>query len=131
MSILELKLISPNKEYFNGEVEMVVIPGEEGDFSALKEHAPLVTYLRPGKIQIYQKEKLELEFFAGSGFVKIINNNCLILVDYIKNIKEIDKKKTEKQIHDINQRIKLEVNNTLLDKLLVKKRILEEEYLIS
>ena len=73
MSNLELKLISPNKEYFNGEVEMVVIPGEEGDFSALKEHAPLVTYLRPGKIQIYQKEKIELEFFAGSGFVKILN----------------------------------------------------------
>ena len=124
---LELKLISPEKEYYSGKTEMVVIPAEEGDFSAMKDHAPLVTFLRPGKIEIYNKEKVEKIFFVGSGFVKVAENLCLILVDYIKEPYQIDKNILQKELKTIDQSINSTKDATLLDKLLLKKKILEEE----
>ena len=52
MSELKLQLVSPDQDYFVGNVDMVVIPGEDGDFSVLAEHAPIIIYLRPGKLTI-------------------------------------------------------------------------------
>ena len=57
MNTISLQLVSPDKEHFIGSTEMVVLPGEEGDFSVLPDHAPIITYLRPGEIKIIlQKE---------------------------------------------------------------------------
>jgi len=128
---LELKLISPDKEYYNGPANMVVIPGEEGDFSAMKDHAPIVTYLRPGKLEIFNNEADNISFFVGSGFVKVLDNRCLILVDYIKEIAEIDKKILDKEIEDIENKIEKEKDKTLLKKLILKKKILQEQHLIG
>ena len=71
---------------------MVVLPGEEGDFSVLSEHAPIITYLRPGKITIIEEKNKEHIYFVGSGFVKVENNNCQVLVDYIKKSNDFDLK---------------------------------------
>ncbi len=131
MENLELKLISPDKEYYNGPANMVVIPGEEGDFSAMKDHAPIVTYLRPGKLEIFNNEADNISFFVGSGFVKVLDNRCLILVDYIKEIAEIDKKILDKEIEDIENKIEKEKDKTLLKKLILKKKILQEQHLIG
>ena len=131
MTELELKLISPEREYYSGTAEMVVVPAEEGDFAAMKDHSPLVTFLRPGKIEIYNKQKVEKIFFVGSGFVKVAENLCLILVDYIKEPNQIDKNILKKELKTIDESINNAKDSTLLDKLLLKKKILEEEYQIS
>lgn len=130
MNNLELKLISPDKEYYNGNVDMVVIPGEEGDFSAMKEHAPIITFLRPGMIEVFNEDKLESSYFVGGGFVKILDNKCLVLVDYIKSKSDLDKKETEQEINIINEKIEHEKNVNLLEKLKLKKKILQEEHQI-
>ena len=90
MNNLSLQLISPDKEYFAGIVEMVVLPGENGDFSVLPDHAPIITYLRPGKISIIVERGKELSYFVASGFVKVDNNNCHVLVDYIKSESDLN-----------------------------------------
>ena len=56
MSDLSLQLVSPDKDYFVGKIDMVVIPGEDGDFSVLTEHAPIITFLRPGKLTIMEEK---------------------------------------------------------------------------
>ena len=81
---LSLQLVSPNQDFFEGIIDMVVLPGEDGDFSVLPEHAPIITYLRPGKITIIEEKNKEHIYFVGSGFVKVEKNNCQVLVDYIK-----------------------------------------------
>ena len=60
MSTFSLQLVSPEKEYFSGSTEMVVLPGEEGDFSVLPDHAPIITYLRPGRMTIKSEKGEEL-----------------------------------------------------------------------
>ena len=126
MSNLSLQVVSPDKDYFLGTIDMVVIPGEDGDFSVLPEHAPIITYLRPGKLTIMEDHK-EHTYFVGSGFVKVENNNCQILVDYIKNSSDFDITASKKQLSQLLSEIENESNETKMQSLLEMKEILEEE----
>ena len=122
-----LKLISPEKDYYNGLVSMVVLPGEDGDFAAMHEHSPLITYLRPGKIDIFEKQEISISFFVASGFVKVENDSCLVMVDYIKNIKGLEKKNIEADIARIQEKIEKEANELSRIKLTDKIKILEAQ----
>ena len=57
MQNMDVSIISPEEEIYKGYAEMVVIPGEDGDFAAMYQHAPLITYLRPGKLEVIEGEK--------------------------------------------------------------------------
>ena len=77
---------------------MVVLPGEEGDFSVLVDHAPIITYLRPGRITIKSEKGKQLTYFVASGFVKINENNCQVLVDYVNKKSDLDVEVIKEQI---------------------------------
>ena len=68
----------------------------------LKDHIPLITFLRPGKIKIKDKNE---EFFVEEGIVEFANNNLLILSSTAKNISEIDKGSIEAHITDAQKRM--------------------------
>ena len=127
MSELKLQLVSPDQDYFVGNIDMVVIPGEDGDFSVLAEHAPIITYLRPGKLTIIEEKNKEHSYFVGSGFVQVENNNCKVLVDYIKKSSDFDIGVSKKELSDLLTTIENENNESTLKGLLEKKEILEEE----
>ena len=127
MSNLSLQLVSPDNEYFVGTIDMVVLPGEDGDFSVLSEHAPIITYLRPGKITIIEEQGKEHIYFVGSGFVKVESNNCQVLVDYIKISNDLDITKSKKELSELLLEIEDKTNDSVLESLLEKKEILEEE----
>ena len=59
MQNINVNIISPEEEIYKGSVEMIIIPGEDGDLAAMYEHAPLITYLRPGKLDVIEEEKKE------------------------------------------------------------------------
>tara|TARA_B100000700_G_C14984072_1_gene827881 strand:- start:1063 stop:1470 length:408 start_codon:yes stop_codon:yes gene_type:complete len=124
---LSLQLISPDKEYFAGIVEMVVLPGENGDFSVLPDHAPIITYLRPGKISIIVERGKELSYFVASGFVKVDNNNCHVLVDYIKSESDLNESDLKKELASIFEKIENEKDQEVIKRLMERKIILEEE----
>lgn len=63
-------LVSPEKVLAQLEVEMVVVPGEEGDFGVLAEHAPILSLLRPGIIQVYDGNTVIERFFVEGGFAE-------------------------------------------------------------
>ena len=115
---LQTQIISPDDEIYNGDTEMVVLPGEEGDFAAMYEHAPLITFLRPGKVEVISKdEKDKIGFFVSGGFVKIQNNNCTVMVDYIKNTTDIDVKENEKKITELLLKFEKEEDQSIKDNL--------------
>ena len=117
MTDFGLKLISPEEEHFDGIVDMVVLPGEEGDFAAMPEHSPIITYLRPGKIDIFEKDSITVSYFVGSGFVKVDQGSCLVMVDYIKNIDQLKKKNIELELAETLENADKEGNKILKDKL--------------
>ena len=126
--LIKTQIISPDKEIYNGSSEMVVLPGEEGDFAAMYEHAPIITFLRPGKIEVFSKvDKEKLDYFVSGGFVKVQNNNCIVMVDYIKKINEINVKDNDKKISDLLIKLDKENNSVNKDKIMLEVEILKSE----
>ena len=69
--LLKTQIISPDNEVYDGESNMVVLPGEDGDFAAMFEHAPIITFLRPGKVEVFLKEEKEkIVFFCSRRICK-------------------------------------------------------------
>ena len=124
---METKIISPENEIYNGRADIVVVPGEEGDFGAMIEHAPLITYLRPGKLEVIENDKSKKVFFVDGGFAKVSDNRCIIMVDYIKNIDDIDKKANNQRISILKGKITESINDIDKRTILEQIRVLETE----
>ena len=73
-----LEIISPDQTLFNSEVRETVIPAYEGAMTILKDHISLITFLRPGFIEVVSNNKVE-KFYIEDGTVEFFNNNLLIL----------------------------------------------------
>ena len=127
-AFLKTQIISPDNEIYDGDTEMVVLPGEDGDFAAMYEHAPIITFLRPGKLEIFSKEEKErIDFFVSGGFVKIQNNNCLVMVDYIRKSSDIDVKENEKKISELLSKLEKTEDQIMRDNLIIDIDLIRSE----
>ena len=126
--LLKTQIISPDDDIYDGDTDMVVLPGEEGDFAAMYEHAPIITFLRPGKVEVFSKEEKEkISFFVAGGFVKIQNNNCLVMVDYIRKRSEIDVKENEKKISELLSKLEKTEDQIIRDNLIMDIDLIRSE----
>ncbi len=82
------ELITPNKNLISGEFDMVVVPGEEGDFGVLPHHSNLISQIRPGILNIYKNDKIDKSFFLYSGFAEVSNNKLIVLSETAFDINE-------------------------------------------
>ena len=85
-----IEIISPDKSILKMETSEVVIPSFEGEMGILKDHIPLITFLRPGLINI--KADNEQKFFVEEGTVEFSNNNLLILTSTAVEVTKMSKK---------------------------------------
>ena len=83
-----VEIITPDKIMLKSEVEEVTIPSYEGQMGILKNHIPIITFLRPGLIII--KSAVEKKFYVEEGTVEFSNNNLLILTSTVKDLKNLD-----------------------------------------
>jgi F-type H+-transporting ATPase subunit epsilon len=77
---LTLKLITPEKKVFEGDVESIKCPGIDGLFGVLSGHAPMVSALGEGKL-VYASEGKETEVKISGGFLEVSNNVCSVMAD--------------------------------------------------
>ena len=87
----KIEIISPEKVIFSGETKMTVLPSYEGDMAILKNHISIITFLRPGIIQIKKKEGEADDFFVQDGTVEFFNNVLVLLSASAENIKDLSK----------------------------------------
>ena len=85
-----IEIIRPDKSILNSETTEVTIPSYEGEMGILKDHIPLITFLRPGLI-IVKNNSDEKFFFTEDGIVEFANNNLLILSSTTKNLNSLEK----------------------------------------
>ena len=102
-----VEIITPDKIIFKSEVNEVTIPSYEGQMGILKDHIPLITFLRPGFVLVKGQE--EVKYYVEEGTVEFSNNNLLILTSTAKNLKNFNKDSindlimgAEKKIQDVN-----------------------------
>ena len=98
---IKIEIISPDKSIFSGKSEEAILPCFEGQVTILRDHIPLITFLRPGFIEIGKNEK----FYVEDGTVEFIENNLLILSTSAQSLKNISKEKKNIMLEEAQKKI--------------------------
>ena len=104
MATLLLEIVTPETKTFSGEVDMVVLPGVEGELGILPMHVPLMTRLLPGEVRILQGGK-QTELVVGTGFVEVSQTHVSILTDMAMADTEIDEAAAEEAVKRAEARV--------------------------
>jgi len=117
---IAVEIITPDKTILKSEADEVIIPSYEGLMGILKDHIPLITFLRPGLIVI--KNQKEENYYVQEGVVEFSNNNLLILTSTVKNLKDFDKTSINNLIEDEEKKLK-DINATDKEKYVASYKI--------
>jgi F-type H+-transporting ATPase subunit epsilon len=94
------ELVSPERLLLSEEVDMVEVPGEEGDFGVLVRHAPLISTLRPGVIKVHDGGSVTQRIFVAGGFAEVTPQRCTVLAEEAVEVGEIDRAAAEQRLSD-------------------------------
>ena len=97
---VEFELVSPAKLLKSELVEMVVVPGAEGDLGVLPGHSALIATVRPGVIDIHEGGSVKERIFVAGGFCEISPERCTVLAEEAIEISAIDKVVAQKRLED-------------------------------
>lgn len=95
---LEFELVSPEKLLVSEPVEMVVVPGAEGNFGALPRHAPLLSTVRPGVLDIYKNGAVASRIFIAGGFAEVTEERCTVLAEEAVRLEDLSRETVEKRL---------------------------------
>jgi len=76
---MTIEIINPDETIFSGEADLVQLPGKDGSFEILNNHAPLISVLKEGKIKVVDKSKNTQFFEITGGVIEVLRNKVLIL----------------------------------------------------
>jgi len=97
----KIDIISPDQSIYSNKTEEVILPCFEGQITFLKDHIPLITFLRPGLIEIGKAEK----FYTEDGTVEFSDNNLLILSSTVQNLKSVSSEKIDTMIKEAEKKL--------------------------
>ena len=100
-------LVTPEGPVFDGEAEMIIVPGQAGDIGVLARHAPLVAMLRAGSTRVYMDVEAEEihEYATGPGFFKVELDRAIALVDDAVSADEIDDQRARRQLEEAKEEL--------------------------
>jgi len=126
----DVSVVTPEGPAFEGEAEMLVVPGAAGDIGVLARHAPLVATLRAGSTRVYVNVDNDevREFATGPGFFKVELDRAIALVDDAVDAREIDDDRARQQLEDARAELeRIERGETEADRWQVEQRIRHAE----
>ena len=97
---VEFELVTPEQLLLSRGVEMVVVPGAEGDFGVLPRHTPMTSNVRPGVIRVYEGGKVTEDIFVAGGFAEVTPARCTVLADQAMPVAELDRAAAEQRLKD-------------------------------
>lgn len=105
----DLSLVTPDGPAFEGEVEMIVVPGAAGEIGVLARHAPLIATLKAGSTRVYLNRATDdtREFATGAGFFKVEEDRAIALVDDAVLASEIDDARAREQLETAQRELEL------------------------
>ena len=95
---LRFELVAPEKLLLAEDVEMVVVPGGEGNFGVLPGHSLLISTVRPGIIDVYEAGKVTERIFVSGGFAEVTPERCTVLADEAMPISSLDRAELEESL---------------------------------
>jgi F-type H+-transporting ATPase subunit epsilon len=95
---VQFELVTPERLLLSEMVEMVVVPGTEGNFGVLPGHAPLISSIRPGTIDVYEGQTVTRRIFVVSGIAEVTAERCTVLADEAFTPDELDRGAIETEL---------------------------------
>jgi F-type H+-transporting ATPase subunit epsilon len=95
---VNFELVSPERLLASTAVDMVVVPGAEGDFGVLPGHAPFISALRAGVIDVHDGGKVTDRIFVADGFAEVTTERCTVLAGEAVPLDRIDRAQVEKRV---------------------------------
>lgn len=98
---VQFELVTPERLLLSEMVEMVVVPGTEGNFGVLPGHAPLISSIRPGTIDVYEGQTITRRIFVVSGIAEVTPERCTVLADEALPPDELDRGTIEAELQTV------------------------------
>ena len=124
-----VSLVTPDGAVFEGEIEMIVVPGQIGEIGVLARHAPLIATLKAGATRIHPSGDGEvIEYATGPGFFQVLNDRAIALVDDAVEASEIDDARARAQLEAAQAELEaIERGELTADRWQIEQRIKHAE----
>ncbi|MGD0564448.1 MAG: F0F1 ATP synthase subunit epsilon [Roseiarcus sp.] len=103
MASFHFELVSPNKLMFSGPAESVLVPGSEGDFVVLRDHAPVMASLRPGVVTFEEAQGKQTRIFVRGGFADVSASGLILLAETAIPAGELDAAHLDQEIKNAEE----------------------------
>ena len=124
----DVSVVTPDGPAYEGEAEMLIVPGQAGEIGVLARHAPLVATLKAGSTRVHLGGSEIIEFATGPGFFKVETDRALALVDDAVNVQEIDDARAQAQLEAAQAELaKLDAGEGPGDRWQLEQRIAHAE----
>jgi F-type H+-transporting ATPase subunit epsilon len=125
----DLSLVTPDGAAYEGEVEMIIVPGQIGEIGVLARHAPLIATLRSGSTRIHPGDGADvIEFATGPGFFQVLENRAIALVDAAVEASQIDDTAARVQLEAAQAELEaIDRGESTADRWVVEQRIRHAE----
>jgi F-type H+-transporting ATPase subunit epsilon len=124
-----VSLVTPEGATFEGEAEMLIVPGESGEIGVLARHAPLVALLKAGATRVHVRQGTDVrEFATGPGYFKVEQDRALALVDHAVAADQIDVAVAQEQLETARAELeRVEAGESEADRWQLEQRIRHAE----
>ncbi|MCI4678531.1 F0F1 ATP synthase subunit epsilon [Rhodoblastus acidophilus] len=103
MATFHFELVSPEKLLFSGEVEAVLVPGLEGQFTVMKDHAPVMTVLKAGVVEVQEAANKVNKLFVRGGFADVAAGALTLLAEHATPLEQFDAAQLAQEIKDAEE----------------------------
>jgi F-type H+-transporting ATPase subunit epsilon len=115
MEKLHLEIVTPQKSFFDDEIDMVIVRGSEGDLAILKDRTPIATPLKIGKIRIF-KEDMERVASVVDGYITVVDNQATVVTEAAEWPGDIDVQRAKAAKERAEERLQKKESGTDLDR---------------
>ena len=124
----DVSVVTPDGPAYEGEAEMLIVPGASGEIGVLARHAPLVATLKAGSLRVHVSRDEIREFATGPGFFKVELDRAIALVDDAVAARDVDPERAERQLEEARAELeRLERGESDADRWQIEQRIRHAE----
>jgi len=126
--LFSISVVTPEGAAFEGDAEMLIVPGAAGEIGVLARHAPLVAMLKAGSTRVHMGDGQVQEFATGPGFFQVLEDRAIALVDDAVAASEIDGARAQEQLEAAQAELAaLESGDSTADRWQIEQRIRHAE----
>jgi F-type H+-transporting ATPase subunit epsilon len=129
--LFSVSVVTPEGAAFDGEAEMLIVPGAAGEIGVLARHAPLIALLKAGSTRVHTGDGQVQEFATGPGFFQVLEDRAIALVDDAVTADKIDAAAAQKQLEEAQAELaRVESGDSTADRWQLEQRIRHAENML-